>query len=462
MTTLGAENTYNIKYTLASEDNKVLHDIEIDDMGEHFIESADEDLATFKMDWPESDVAGLCWGRVTEHPVDADYFYTVEDGKTVNVTSGIAMESLEVDRLPLVGWDCWTDMNTVSNIFNMLEEEYTVTIGNYTFTMLDNKENLAENIEHFKKGLSQYGSRGPLIGHTPNKYNSVPFRIQTDIIDYKQVFPIYHEPKDYKYNITEVNFLYNMQSIWQRIIIGQQSYIDEDGNLMQPDAEFNLDLSNKLQRKSLPIRQYEDNPYPTIEDGKHDTVIKKIDAVTPLAAELNNLDALYYVIQRGYSLTPIRDFHCISAVSNAYKVNYTIPEDYEDIDGPSIGTINDFKNVRAVTIDRVGNLPEAFFGNVDNTKIESLILKNVTELGDRFCYLPSSITTIELPNTLTKIGSYSLFFNTNITPKEGFSITIPDSVTEIGENAFLNVPKIYYKGTATGAPWGAKEVITEF
>ena len=457
MTNLGAENTYNIKYTLASEDDKVLHDIDIDDMGEHFIESADEDLATFKMDWPNN--GGLCWGRVTEHPQDNDYFYTVKDGTSLNVTSGAVIESLEVDRLPLVGWDCWTNMDTVNNIFSMLDDTYTVTIGNYSFTMLDNAEHLAENIEHFKKGLSQYGSKGPLIDSSINKFNSVPFRIKTDIIDFKRVFPIL---SDYVYNITEENFLYDMRYIWQRIIIGQQSYIDEDGNLVQPDAEFNLDLSNKLQRKTLDLRQYDDNPYPTIEDGKNDTTIKRINAHTPYVVELNNLDALYYVVQTGYSFTPIKDFHCISAISNAYKLKYAIPEGYEDIDGPSIGTINDFKNVRAITIDRVGNLPDGFFDNVWATKIETLILKNVTELGNNSCYLPSSITTIELPNTLTKIGSNCLSFNYDATPKEDFSITIPESVTEIGENAFFNVPKIYYKGTATGAPWGAKEVITEF
>ena len=41
-------------------------------------------------------------------------------------------------------------------------------------------------------------------------------------------------------------------------------------------------------------------------------------------------------------------------------------------------------------------------------------------------------------------------------------IYIPTTVTTIGRNAFGNNTTVYYKGTATGAPWGAKEVITEF
>lgn len=460
MTTLGAENTYNIKYTLASEDNKVLHDIDIDDMGEHFIESADEDLATFKMDWPK--YRGLCWGRVTEHPKDNDYFYTVEDGKTVNVTSGVVMESLEIDRLPLVGWDCWTNMDTVTSIFNMSEEEYTVTIGNYTFTMLDDAEHLAENIEHFKKGLSQYGSKGPWTGITGDVANSVFFRIKTDIIDYKQFLPVLAKKDYYIYDITEDNFLYKMQNIWSRIIIGQQSYIDADTNrLRDENTEFNLALSNKLNRDVLTIAQYDDNSYPTISDGKNDTVIKKVIAKTNQAAELNNLGALDNVVQIGkYKKNDIFSFYPIGYVSNASTIKYTIPSELKDIASPDSSSFS-LKEVKTIIIDYDGALPEQSF-NLYGRKVETLTLINVTELGNDSCYLPSSITNVELPNTLTKIGSNSLGFHYSATPKEGFSITVPESVTEIGENAFFNVPKIYYKGTATGAPWGAKEVITEF
>lgn len=36
------------------------------------------------------------------------------------------------------------------------------------------------------------------------------------------------------------------------------------------------------------------------------------------------------------------------------------------------------------------------------------------------------------------------------------SVTIPNSVTSIGIDAFYNAPNINYNGTATGSPWGAK------
>ena len=90
-----------------------------------------------------------------------------------------------------------------------------------------------------------------------------------------------------------------------------------------------------------------------------------------------------------------------------------------------------------------------------------MILLNITEIGDSsFQGLPNTIEKIELPSTLLKIGKNCFIMRSGA--KEDFSIVVPESVTEIGENAFRNVPKLYYKGTATGAPWGAKEVITEF
>ena len=36
------------------------------------------------------------------------------------------------------------------------------------------------------------------------------------------------------------------------------------------------------------------------------------------------------------------------------------------------------------------------------------------------------------------------------------NITIPDSVQSIHDEAFKDVAHVYYNGTATGAPWGAR------
>ena len=438
----------------------MLHDIEIDDMGEHFIESADEDLATFKMNW--SNTKGLCWGRVTEHPQDNDYFYTVTDGTSLNITSGAVIESLEIDRLPLVGWDCWTNMDTVNNILNMLDDTYTVTIGDYSFTMIDDKAHLSENIEQFKKALSNYGSKRPgYVSDYIAPRSSVSFRIKNDRIDYKQVFPIFSTKSDYKYDITENNFLYKLQNIWTRVLLNLQSYFNESSYLVNSSLNFNLDLSNRLKRDTLTIKRDEDihSIYHEI-DGKNDTIVKNIFISTSNDVSFTNFDSLEYLEQTGIKDDHIMNKFYFVQSDTAKSIKYIIPKDI------STEQIQDnfiiLPKAEQLTIDRIGGLPESSFTILNYSKLlKEITLTNITEIGNEsFVNIPNNVTNISLPNTLLKIGNSC--FAALYDVKDTFSITVPESVTEIGQKAFMNVPKIYYKGTATGAPWGAKEVITEF
>lgn len=98
-------NTEYIKYTLASEDNSVTRDLEID-RGNCFIEAASDDLVTFFTEYPMSPVWELNylhWGEGL--PIDGsqadndDYSYISED--TIKVSKGVALDSLEIDRLPM-------------------------------------------------------------------------------------------------------------------------------------------------------------------------------------------------------------------------------------------------------------------------------------------------------------------------------------------------------------------------
>lgn len=103
VTGLTAKNTMGIKYTLASEDNSVIRDLEVDDDGNHFIESAENDLATFFTQYPDTLVDGLYWGKgmdIGGNASDSDYLYTSED--TVTVTNGVAIDDLELERLDML------------------------------------------------------------------------------------------------------------------------------------------------------------------------------------------------------------------------------------------------------------------------------------------------------------------------------------------------------------------------
>lgn len=437
----------------------MLHDIEIDDMGEHFIESADEDLATFKMNWPNNN--SLCWGRITEHPQDNDYFYTVIDGTSLNITSGEVIESLRIDRLPLVGWDCWTNMDTVNNIFNMLDDTYTVTIGDYSFTMIDDKAHLSENIEKFKKALSNYGSKRPdYVSDYIKPSSSISFRIKNDRVDYKQVFPIFRTKSDYKYDITENNFLYKLQNVWNRVLLNIQSYFDAS-SIVNSRIDFNLDLSNRLKRDTITIKRDEDIRSIDREiDGKHDTIVKNIYITTANSISFTNFDSLEYLEQTGIKDSYIHNRFSFVQSDTAKSIKYIIPKDI------STEQIQDdffmLPKAEQLTIDRIGELPKNSFTILNYSRLlKEITLTNITEIGNSsFVNIPNSITKIELPNTLLKIGDFCFLASYDF--KDTFSITVPESVTEIGQGAFRDVPKVYYKGTATGAPWGAKEVITEF
>lgn len=59
------------------------------------------------------------------------------------------------------------------------------------------------------------------------------------------------------------------------------------------------------------------------------------------------------------------------------------------------------------------------------------------------------MTSVTIPNSVTNIGEYAFFNCINLT-----SVTIPDSVTSIAYSAFYScsqLNKVYYKGTS--AEW---------
>jgi len=88
------------------------------------------------------------------------------------------------------------------------------------------------------------------------------------------------------------------------------------------------------------------------------------------------------------------------------------------------------------------------------TQITSFVFGDeVKQIPVYLCFGMTGLTSIEIPNSVTSIGQYAFYGCTGLTP-----VTIPNSVANIGENAFKGVLKIMYSGTATGSPWGAKNL----
>ena len=81
------------------------------------------------------------------------------------------------------------------------------------------------------------------------------------------------------------------------------------------------------------------------------------------------------------------------------------------------------------------------------------IPNSVTSIGEYAFYGCSGLTSVTIPNSVTSIGSRAFSGCSGLT-----SVTIPNSVTSIGSYAFYAVPNIVYSGRATGSPWGALSV----
>ncbi len=101
-------------------------------------------------------------------------------------------------------------------------------------------------------------------------------------------------------------------------------------------------------------------------------------------------------------------------------------------------------SLKTVTINGGNSIGSAAFaGCTSLTSIE--IPNSVTCIGDSAFSWCTSLASIEIPNSVTIIDSWTFEFCSGLK-----SITIPDSVTSIGEKAFLDnnsLTSIYYKGS---------------
>ena len=78
---------------------------------------------------------------------------------------------------------------------------------------------------------------------------------------------------------------------------------------------------------------------------------------------------------------------------------------------------------------------------------------SVTSIGNYAFGYCSGLINVTIPNSVTNIGIYAFCGCNGLA-----SVTVPNSVTSIENQAFYLVKNIVYNGSATGGPWGALTV----
>ena len=130
--------------------------------------------------------------------------------------------------------------------------------------------------------------------------------------------------------------------------------------------------------------------------------------------------------------------------------NTTIPNSVTGIGNSAFSGCSGLTSITIPnSVTSIGN--SAFTGCSGLTSIT--IPNSVTSIGENAFYGCIGLTSVTIGNSVTSIGDGAFEDCSALT-----SITIPNSVTSIGERAFYGVFNIVYSGSATGSPWGAKNM----
>ena len=165
-----------------------------------------------------------------------------------------------------------------------------------------------------------------------------------------------------------------------------------------------------------------------------------------------------YVFYRNTNLTSITIPSSVTSIGDDAFYNCSNLKSVTFESGSQLASIGEWafysSGLTSITIpSSVTSIGNSVFRHTDLTSIT--IPSSVTSIGNYAFSDCSNLrsVTFESGSQLASIGNYAFSDNENLT-----SITIPSGVTSIGNNAFNNIKIVYYTGSATGSPWGALSV----
>ena len=162
------------------------------------------------------------------------------------------------------------------------------------------------------------------------------------------------------------------------------------------------------------------------------------------------------VIDGDYIVSPMDSNRLLTYIGKEKEI--IVPDNFTAIEGIPFLHSAPTKVVLPDGLKEIG--PFSFYEYYVNTNIPD----SVEVIGDRaFANNVKMISQMNLPSNLKRIGEEALHISShcyNTTCLESVNLTIPDSVEEIGKNAFKGIDAIYYHGSAKYSEdnlyWGAK------
>ena len=216
-------------------------------------------------------------------------------------------------------------------------------------------------------------------------------------------------------------------------------------------ANFNLSNNYLDNRLSVQIQQTASDYSNALAPKIHNLSISSEDLLF-IRGDLPELESLTLQIQNelqaNFRLGNFIPFGSLKLLDLSNSLFKNIPDGFCNTNYLETLILSD-------TIENIGN--SAF--NLQSLKeiVISKNLKKISSQGFENIGAGGNITSLDFRDTqLETLEIYSLI------SKENLKIYLPTTVKNIEKGAFGPNTTVYYKGTATGAPWGAKEVITEF